>query len=105
VAIHPRHKIDENSLTAYRKLVAAGRITERDAEVMDLVRRNPGSTAIELADAYASTYHLRVPYPDANLVRPSITRLVQQGWLKYGPNKKIHIRATRPTQCIWKKSM
>lgn len=75
--------IAQTSIATYHDLRAEGALGERQRFVLDLVRRYPGRTAIELTDLA----RLR----DPNGVRPRLVELAKAGWIEAAGNRRCSV--------------
>lgn len=76
--------IQQTSLLAYKKL--DGILGQRQLYVLDLVRRMPGHTALELA------YY---DGKDSNFIRPRLTELFEMGLIYIDGRRKSMIKPYR----------
>jgi len=84
--------IARTSIETYHDLRREGELGERQRFVLDLVRRYPGRTAVELTELAG--------FRDPNAVRPRLVELAREGWVEAAGNRLCGV--TRRMAMTWK---
>jgi hypothetical protein len=75
--------IARTSIETYHDLRREGALGERQRFVLDLVRRYPGRTAVELTELAG--------FRDPNAVRPRLVELAKAGWVEAAGSRQCSV--------------
>ena len=90
----------ETSHLAAAEITGTGKRNKQALQVLELVRKNPGCTSLELASARVQVDSKTGPYVDRYQIARRMADLVAQGKVAKGPTRRCKL-GNRPAPTWW----